>query len=219
MKACKTESWIPSLWRDIVASSAPYVRIAEYYDELVQQHGYDPRACDYGRPLSQQVKFDALAEAVSNADRSILDVGCGFADWADHLEKRFPSLRYTGIDLSPRMVAAARGRRPDLDIRLANLVDLNEGDKFDFVAANGIFYLLGDDAERLLRELVQQMWVLARRGIAFTTLSSWADMKEAGEYYADPLEVVRFCRSLTSRIVLRHDYHPADFAVYLYRDA
>jgi hypothetical protein len=43
-------------------------------------------------------------------------------------------------------------------------------------------------------------------------------VQEPGEFYADPVEIVRFCRSLTPWVVLRHDYLAHDFTVYLYRD-
>jgi hypothetical protein len=53
--------------------------------------------------------------------------------------------------------------------------------------------------------------------VAFNSLSAWATDQEAGEFYADPLRVVDFCRRITPRVVLRHDYHPRDFTVYLYK--
>jgi SAM-dependent methyltransferase len=192
--------------------------IARFYDGLVERFGHDPRACDYGHANSQRIKFQVLAGATDYAGLSVLDVGCGFADFADYLEGRFGAVRYSGIDLSPRMIAEARRRRPDLDLRVANLAALPADRQYDVVTANGIFYLLGDDAPRLMRELVTRLFAQARRAVAFNSLSAWAADPSAGEYYADPLETLAFCRTLTPWVVLRHDYHPRDFTVYLYRD-
>jgi len=61
------------------------------------------------------------------------------------------------------------------------------------------------------------MFSLATSAVAFNTLSTWAQDQEAGEFYADPLKVVEFCRTLTPWVVMRHDYHPRDFTVYLYK--
>jgi hypothetical protein len=100
---------------------------------------------------------------------------------------------------------------------VANLAALPADRQYDVVTANGIFYLLGGDALRLMRELVTCMFALARRAVTFNSLSAWAGDQTAGEYYADPLETVAFCRTLTPWVALRHDYHPRDFTVYLYK--
>ena len=89
---------------------------------------------------------------------------------------------------------------------------------YDVVTANGIFYLLGEQAPELMRRMVTRMFELSQVATAFTTLSSWGRTKDEGEFYSDPMETVEFCRSLTPWVVLRHDYHHRDFCVYLYRE-
>lgn len=197
-----------------------FSHIAGFYDGLVDRYGHDPRAADYGRAESQLRKFEVLAEAVSPGDRSILDVGCGFADYARFLRPRFPSLVYTGVDLSPRMIEEARRSEPSLDLRVGNVLDGELADRsFDVVNANGIFYLLGEDAWKTTRALVERMFALSRRMVAFTTLSTWAPDPEPGEFYADPVALLELCRSLSPRVVLRHDYHRRDVALFIHRES
>ena len=152
------------------------------------------------------------------AENIVLDVGCGFADFANFLDTRYRDVRYTGVDVSRAMLDEAARLHPDKDIRRLNILNERPG-RFDLVTANGIFYLLGDGAEGLMRELIVAMFEAAVEGVAFNSLSAWAVDKEDGEFYADPLDTLAFCRTLTPRVVLRHDYHPRDFSVYLYKDA
>ena len=193
-------------------------RIAAFYDGLVERYGHDPRACDYGSATSQRVKFEVLSDVMPLDGASVLDVGCGFADYAGFLEDRFDDVRYTGVDLSPRMIAGARDHRPDLDLRQLDILRESPGGPFDVVNANGIFYLLGEQAEARMRALVTRMFELSRVALSFNSLSTWASVREPGEFYADPLETVRFCRTLTPWVVLRHDYLAHDFTVYCYRE-
>jgi hypothetical protein len=93
------------------------------------------------------------------------------------------------------------------------------GQPCDVAVANGIFYLLGEQADVLLRAIIGRMWELAAEAIAFTSLSTWAAKRSLGEYHTDPAEVLSFCRSLTPWVRLRHDYLPHDFAVFLYKGA
>jgi SAM-dependent methyltransferase len=194
----------------------PFTSISTYYDRLVDRYGHDPRACDYGRAASQLIKFKVLAAVLDLREKSVLDVGCGFADFAVHLREGHPGVKYTGIDLSPRMIAEAQRSNPGLDLRVGNILDQKDG-TFDVVTANGIFYLLGAHAPKLMRSIIQKMYHLAQTAVAFNSLSSWATDQEEGEYYADPLATVEYCRTLTPWVVLRHDYHPRDFTVYLYK--
>jgi SAM-dependent methyltransferase len=197
----------------------PFGRIANYYQDLVQKYGHDPRACDYGRPQSQEIKFRVLSEAMPVKGRSVLDVGCGFADFHRFLRDRFGEVRYSGIDVCPAMVEEARRLDPHCEVKLANILDASIRERFDLVTANGIFYLLGDEAWPTMQEIVRRMYAVAEHAVAFNSLSSWAEDKEAGEFYADPAEVLQFCRTLTPWVVLRHDYHPRDFTIYMYKTA
>jgi SAM-dependent methyltransferase len=200
-------------------STTPFAGIADFYNQRVQTYGYDPRACDYGRAESQRRKFSVLASATDYNGLSVLDVGCGFADYAGFLAERHPGIEYHGIDLSPAMIEKARQARPDLDLRVANLFDLPSDEFYDVVSANGIFYLLGTEAPALMRRLVSEMFRRCRRGVVFNSLSTWASVQEQGEYYADPLEVVAWCRELSPWVVLRHDYLPHDFTVFVARQS
>lgn len=192
-------------------------RISEYYERLIRQYGHHPRACDYGRPQSQEIKFRVLGEVMPLAGCSLLDVGCGFADFATYLQQNFSGVTYSGIDLCDSMVAEAQRSHPELDLRNENLLDVSFHRSFDVVTANGTFYLLGDQAWSMMRKMIERMFSLVTSALAFNSLSSWASDQKPSEFYAEPARVLQFCRELTPWVVLRHDYHPRDFTVYMYK--
>jgi hypothetical protein len=66
--------------------------------------------------------------------------------------------------------------------------------------------------------MVAAMFERARQAIAFNSLSRWAPDMDVNEFHADPVKVLAICRNLTPWVVLRHDYHPGDFSVYLYHE-
>ena len=194
-------------------------RIARFYESLVDRYGHDPRACDYGRAESQRIKFEVLADVMPLQGKRVLDVGCGFADFADHLFTCYGELIYEGVDITLRMIEEARRLHPTLSLRVLDILKQDPGEPYDLVTANGIFYLLGEDAELRMQQLIVRMYELSSSAVAFNSLSAWADQKEPGEFYADPLATVEFCRTLTPWVVLRHDYMPHDFTIYMYREA
>ena len=66
--------------------------------------------------------------------------------------------------------------------------------------------------------MLSQMYAICRKGIAFNIMSTKADFIEESEYYADPGIMLTFCLTLSKNVVLKHDYMPHDFTVYIYKD-
>ncbi len=195
-----------------------FENIANFYNDRVRTFGHDPRACDYGRAESQQLKFAVLSQMTDYSQASVLDVGCGFADFADYLFKRYQGVEYHGLDLSREMISNASLVRPELDLRVGNILELPQDEAYDIITANGIFYLLGEYAESLMQKIVAEMFKRSRKGVVFNSLSSWASIHEKGEYYANPLEVLEWCRKLSPWITFRHDYLPHDFTVFISKE-
>lgn len=67
--------------------------------------------------------------------RSVLELGCGFGRVGASIKARWPDVQYTGIDISPDLVAAARKRLPDSHIIEADMVTFSSTRKWDLVLA------------------------------------------------------------------------------------
>lgn len=192
-------------------------KIVGYYSGLISEYGHNPRACDYGRPESQQKKFNVLSDIVTQNHKTLLDVGCGFADYAGFLHDKYPHIKYSGVDITPEFIAQEKINNKNLDLRHLDIMNDDPG-QFDIVTANGIFYLLDQDAEKFMQDLIKRMFALSLNAVAFNSLSAWCNDQEEGEFYADPLKTLEFCRSLSPWVTLRHDYHDRDFTIYMYRE-
>ena len=192
-------------------------RIAAYYDALAAAHGTGPQAVDASSQESLELRYRVLGDAIDFDGKSVLDVGCGFGGLGVHLTERYADVDYSGIDISEGLVAAGRHAHPELRLEVGDVLEMPPAQRFDAVLAQGIFYLLGDEAEAKAERLIAAMWALAVECVAFTALSSWATgAVDPQEFRVDPARLLNYCRTLTPRVVLRHDYHPGDVALYLY---
>jgi len=198
---------------------AEVAHVAAHFDRLVERYGNTHQALDYGSRKSQRIRFDVLASGLTLADRRVLDVGCGMADLKSYLDERGIACTYSGMDASSRMIAEARKRHADTEFSAGDFLAPEMGAPCDVAVANGIFYLLGERAEELQREIIERKWSLADEAVAFSSLSSWAPERSEGEYHSDPSVVLRFCRKLTPWVRLRHDYLPHDFTIFMYKRA
>lgn len=193
--------------------------VIAHYDGLLSRHGQSHRSLYWGSAASQQLRFQVLSEVGDLRGAVVLDVGCGLGDLNGYLCEKGMDVRYTGWDLTPSMVTAARQRFPHLNFENRNILapdadPIDEGKRADYVFSSGLFTFADDG---FLRQAVGKMYALCDKALAFNTLSSIALDKDAGEYYADPMTVLNFCLSITPWVTLRHDYMPHDFTVYMYR--
>ena len=147
---------------------------------------------------------------------SLLDVGCGLGDFYDWQKRAGLGVNYQGVDLTPEMIRVAKARFPEVDFRVGNVLEEEIG-TFDFVIASGIFYLRRNEPFEFMRHMIARLFASSRKGCAFNSLSAWCDARDAGEFYADPAQTLDFCREVTPWLALRHDYHPRDFTIFLWR--
>ena len=192
-------------------------RVQEIYGKLVEQYGDDVRALNWGSKRSQELRFRILAAVGDLSGGSILDVGCGTGDLYGWLQSIGWNGRYTGIDITPGMIDTAHTRFPSAEFAVGDLLHAAPAAEYDYVFASGIFAYRKIEPDAYLHEMVGAMYRRCRRAVAFNSLSDWAPEPEADEFYADPLTTLAFCRTLSPRVALRHDYHPHDFTVYIYR--
>lgn len=193
-------------------------RIARYYDDLARRFGADPRSADAQSNEGLRVRYEALCAVEDLSGLTVLEVGCGVGFLGEHIRTHFPDARYRGIDVSGEAIRVGREAHPELALEHRDLADLSSpDDEADVVLAQGVFYLLGSGAEEKMEGMIDRMWRLARRAVAFSAISAWGQSPADGEFRVDPIRLLDVCRKLTTRQVLRHDYHPGDVTMYLYR--
>ncbi len=192
---------------------------ASIYASSASKHGFDVKTLGWGSRESQLRRFEVLAGIGDLQGKRILDVGCGLADFYEWLSERGTKVDYSGVDVTPEIVDMAREKFPKLQFYQGGILDFDVSSlgSYDYVFASGIFTHRRSAPGQFLFSAVERMYSLATRGVAFNSLSTWGDSSDPGEFNADPLETVASCRRISPRAVLRHDYMPHDFTVFLYR--
>lgn len=191
-----------------------------HFSRLLSRHGHSHAALEWNSRESQERRFAALADVGLGAGDTLLDVGCGIGDLVAWLERAGLALDYTGVDLTPLMVETAQARFPDrafLQGCLLNGVALPRP-RFDWVVASGIFAHRRDRPDAYMRAMIEAMLAIADKGVAVNSLSLKAEYAHRWTlYHADPDTTLAWARERVPRAVLREDYDPNDFTLYLYK--
>jgi SAM-dependent methyltransferase len=192
--------------------------LIEKYSGLLKRHGNSPEGVG-GSAESQRERHGKLLELGDMSRRSVLDVGCGLGALYPLLCERFGAVSYTGVDIVPASVEAAREAHPAARFLCLDLLREPFEESFDYVLLSGVFNYRVPGEPSLLEPLVSASFARARHALGFNFLSTWNNFSEPEMQYHDPAAVLDFCvRQLSRRIVLHHHYTRCDVAVFVYRE-
>lgn len=200
---------------DIIAAQA-----GQYYSDKFLAYGPTPQGVDWNGIESQFVRFEQLSKAMSHekgdAKFKLLDYGCGYGAFYEFIKDKFPSVEYTGYDISNEMIDYARNRHGDAKWKS----EISVANNFDYVVASGLFNVKQQVAEREWQDYVlaeiETMNKLSRKGLAFNLLTKYSDEDKMKPYlfYAEPSYYFDLCKRKYSRnIALLHDYNLFEFTI------
>jgi SAM-dependent methyltransferase len=107
----------------------------EYFDSLAaDRERWVRRNAYYHRQLARTFSF------FIPPGRSVLEIGSGIGQLLNALQPA----RGVGVDISPRMVEAARKRHPDLEFRVDSVERLQLDEKFNYVVLSDLIGFLYD---------------------------------------------------------------------------
>lgn len=207
----------------------------QYYESLLNEHGESYKALDWNSTESQKLRFQIFEELFKlgnkNNNFSILDVGCGFGDMVSYLKLKKYRFNYTGVDISLKLIEIAEKRHPDARFSILDILKDPIRDKYDYVFASGIFNIrTSEEFSHLefVKSMLLRMFELCKIGVGVNFLSiavaqrmssvygiNEENLNKNQYYYFKPDQIVSFCNFISGRYILKHDYHPSDFTVFL----
>lgn len=195
--------------------------ITKLYADRYKDYGYDPKTLGWFKG-KQELRFSILTSQVDLEDKSILDVGCGFGDLNYFLKSRLKSYRYHGVDLVEELILEAQKRHNEEGIHFSSEDFLAAAPKqYDFILGSGIFnYRLShEDNYEYIRRTLKKAFDECTIGCAFDFLSDRVDFqKYEFTFHSNPSKILELGYSLSRNVILRNDYAPFEFTLFLFKD-
>ena len=181
------------------------------YLTATRRHGGGFGSLLWASPTTQSKRFDAFTRLGELKEKLVLDVGCGRADFLDHLIKRdLTPGHYVGIEAVPELAIAAeaKGHANSMIVRADFVTDPQRmlvG--ADVVVISGSLNTLD---ERAFYRTVQIAFEAATEQLIFNFLSSPGLANSDFLHWYRPGELVKFARTLTPRVKKLDDYLHGD---------
>jgi trans-aconitate 2-methyltransferase len=101
--------------------------------------------------LQRWVADRSLADVFFRGDEQVLDIGCGDGAITARLAEQLASGEISGIDVSPRMISAARDRHPGLTFEVGDVLTMRYDSAFDVATSFNVLHWVLDLREAFAR--------------------------------------------------------------------
>ncbi len=184
-------------------------QLITHYQTLLKKYGASSQAVQYRDKESHFSRFKMLAR-ISSEIHSLLDIGCGLADFYHFLCSQGFDGKYLGLDFVPEFVTLANesiAANPNAEVRLLDVSSGTLPTGFDYGFVSGVFNNRSQDSSKFIYETLERLWNACEKGIAFNVLSTFVDYLDEDLFYVNPLEVFEFLKcKLGGHVVMYHDY-------------
>ena len=194
--------------------------IKAYFSNRFKEFGASPKGLDWNSNEAQKIRFEQLQKVIDFSQPfSLIDYGCGYGAFFDHLHYQGYSPDYQGYDIVNDMLE--KGRQLHEDASHCDFIDQETNLlPADYVIESGIFNVkLTVPSEVWIQHVIstlERMNSLAKKGMAFNLLTEYSDPEfmRADLFYADPCYFFDYCKKHFSKnIALLHDYQIYDFTI------
>ena len=195
-------------------------QVVRRYQQRIAEHGPTFASLNSGSEEKQAMRHTVHASALHGVKPSVLEIGCGLADFYRYLIQHQRGCSYSGYDIVPEYVDQCRRSYPDATFSLRNIfVDGIEG-THDTVVMSQVLnnrYQKSDNME-VMRQALELAFQHTRVSVSVDMLSTYVDFRNPDLFYYSPEEIFRIARAISPRVLVRHDYRAFEFCVQLFHE-
>ncbi|MBS3912919.1 MAG: class I SAM-dependent methyltransferase [Bacteroidetes bacterium] len=193
--------------------------INQRYSQRLNEEGSTYEALRTGPWERRELRFSIIREIGIQPGDSVLDVGCGYGDFYDYLNRQGIQTNYTGFDINPDFVSIAKERYPEASFELKD-INNETYDKYDWIISSSCFNLAlkSQDNYEFIDEILKSAYSHCNKGVAIDLFTDYVDFKAENMFYYSPEKIFGMAKKISKRVCLRHDHPMFEFCVYIYPD-
>ncbi len=203
-----------------------YLEIAKHYEACLEKHGATARGMDWPNERDLKTRFKVMLGILETSEDvpTLLDLGCGAGLLFEYLKRHGYKAAYTGMDISPKMIDAARNESPDGMWYIRDVLEFPLPSKsFDYVIMNGLLTekvsLSQEEMIKFAQDIILSAYRTCNKGIAFNIMSKHVDWEKDNLFHWGFDEMADFLTKNVSRhFVIRADYNLYEYTCYVYRE-
>jgi SAM-dependent methyltransferase len=192
------------------------------YTHNYSLYGHSQKAVGWGEKGRQELRFSILSSLWNFKNASVLDIGAGFGDFYNFIGK--DNLKeYHGFDIVPVLVEKGNelyGSNKNFKLSLGNFMEMPLEKKYDIVVISGLFNfkLTSGDNYYFINDVLTKALSHCNIGVAANFITDRVDHHDEVIFNSSPEKIVEIALKHTKNFILRNDYMPFEFSIFLNKD-
>jgi SAM-dependent methyltransferase len=206
-----------------------YNKIIEHYEKCLKEYGDTHKGVDWPNLEDVYKRYQVMLDiqrfdpARTGHSPSVLDFGCGTAHLLEFMNRHeYKNWNYSGLDISPKFIEVCESKFPATTFYCRDILKepfLNT--TVDYIVMNGVFTekreMSFEEMFSYITEMLVKIFPLAKRGIAFNTMSKAVDW-ERDDLFHMPMDMLAevLVKKLSRHFIIRNDYGLYEYTTYVY---
>lgn len=188
--------------------------IINRYNKRLNLYGHDPRTL--GWPKKRHfLRYEILLSQWDLNGKEVLDYGCGFGDMYEYAIKRGIKLIYEGVDINEKLLIEGQKKYKNINLYKVG-GELNQLNKsYDYILSSGVYNLKLSENWKNIESAFELFNKYSKFGFALNFLSNRVEYELEETYHSDPVKILDLAYKYSNRVILRNDYMPFDFTIFV----
>jgi len=186
------------------------------FNKRLEQFGISEQSLGWGTKGRARLRYEILMSQWDLNNSSVMDLGCGFGDMFEYMSDKGINTKYTGIDINPNFITIAKEKHGDkATFQEKNLLTEETTEQFDFVLSSGVFNHVLEDNMGFIKACFDKFDKISTKGFAANFLSDKVGFQYEYTFHASPAAILDLAYQYSNNVVLRNDYMPYEFTVFI----
>jgi SAM-dependent methyltransferase len=213
-----------------------YNKIKEQFEKMVLRYkrkfriyGWSYKSLRWKTEEAMIIRHQELIKDIDISGKTILDVGCGFGDIIKTLEqkakKEMPTtprpFQYLGVDVVTEFINVAKKKYPKYKFSVRNYFEKPFKRNFDIILCCGALNSnFGEETMCFRKNAIKTMFKRCNYALSFNMAGSYPppqNTQNSTIYFANSLEILKYCLSLTRKVIFRHHYRRNEFTIVMFK--
>ena len=206
----------------IIFSPADKQKTIARYSKLFNRYSHSQKALGWGEKGKQELRFKVLVDYWNLKGMRILDIGAGFGDLYQFLQP-YKIKNYHGFELVRDLAQKGielYGTNDNFKMSIGNFLEIELVEEYDIAFISGLFNfkLVNGNNDEFIRSVITKAFRQCRVGLASNFITDRVDYEEELIFNSRPETILEMGLALTRNVLLRCDYFPFEFSLFLTKD-
>lgn len=193
--------------------------VKDRYKKRILEHGVTFDSMKSGSEAKQLVRHQVHAASLVTGNPSVLDIGCGMGDFYRYLCNNKISCNYNGYDIMEEYIGFCKTNYTGCNFEVRNVLENGINGTYDNIILSQVLnnrYQKSDNVQ-VMQQMITTCFEHANIAISIDMMSDYVDFRSGELFYYSPEKIFSFAKTLTKRVILRHDYRPFEFCIQLFK--